>query len=190
MLSFNGAKIYGPKGIGVLYVKRNTPIQNIIFGGGQEFALRPGTENVANVVGLLEALKITEKNKTKETKRLTRLRDYFFKKLMQTFTDNNIIINGDLKNRLPNNINIAIPKVPSDLLVIELDAKGILASAKSACKAGDSKSSHVIRAINKNIKDTDGSLRFSLGRGTVRKDIDQTIKTLSEILNKLKKWYN
>ncbi len=213
MMSFNSAKIYGPKGVGVLYVKKNTPISPIMFGGDQEFGLRPGTENVVLAVGLAKALEITEKIKDKEVKRLTKLRDYFIDKILKIKNDTNsamaksvsdlgIILNGNKKNRLPNNINITIPNIPSDLLVIELSAKGIMTSSKSACKAGDGKASHVIKAIRPKAKpdrnashsdagrETDGSLRFSLGRYTTKSDIDYTIKSLSEILTKLKKWYN
>ena len=185
LMSFNGAKIYGPKGAGVLYVKKDTPINPIMFGGEQEFGLRPGTENVAFAVKIAKALEDSEKIKEKEIKRLIILRDYFITKLKKV----GLIINGDLKNRLPNNINVTVPNIPSDLLVIELSARGIMASAKSACKSGDGKVSHVIKAIHKNIKETDGSLRFSLGRETTKSDIDFTVKTLSEILTKLKKWY-
>ena len=198
LLSFNSAKIYGPKGMGVLYVKRGTSIEKIIFGGNQESDLRPGTENIVNVVGLVEALKITEKIKEKEIKRLTILRDYFFNKLLHSkvLTNIGMIINGDKDVRLPNNVNITIPNIPSDLLVIEFSARGIMASAKSACKTGDGKASHVIQAIRKEAnlshqnKMEDGSLRFSLGRNTSKRDIDVTIKALFEIWNKLKKWYN
>lgn len=192
LMSFNGAKIYGPKGIGVLYVRKNTPIKKIMFGGEQEHGLRPGTENVALAVGIAKALEKVESMKEKETKRLVELRSYFIDKLQHSHILKNVgmIFNGDLKNRLPNNINITIPKIPSDLLVIELSARGIMVAGKSACKSGDGKASHVIKAINKNIADTDGSLRFSLGRNTTKKDIDYTIKSLSQILQKLKKWYN
>ena len=137
---------------------------------------------------MAEAFKITEKIKGKEVKRLTKLRDYFFAKMSKTAFD--IKFNEDLENRLPNNVIITIPNIPSDLLVIELSARGIMASAKSACKAGDGKASYVIQAIHPNAKDTDGSLRFSLGRETTKSDIDYTIKALSEILTKLKRWYN
>ena len=184
LMSWNAAKIYGPKGIGVLYVKRNIPIRKIMWGGNQERVLRPGTENVAGAEALAQALVETERIKIKEVKRLTALRNYFIKKLPAT-----VILNGEVKNRLPNNINITIPKIPSDLLVLELSARGIMASAKSACKAGDGKASHVIQAINPNAKDTDGSLRFSLGRGSTKSDIDYTVKVLNEILKKLKRWY-
>jgi len=187
LMSFNGAKIYGPKGIGVLYIKKNTPVKKIMFGGDQEFGLRPGTENVALAGELAKALLMTEKIKHTEVKRLIKLRDYFFRKLSKVPFD--IKFNGDLKNRLPNNVNITFPNIPSDLLVIELSARGIMAAAKSACKSGDGKASYVIEAIDKNIKETDGSIRFSLGRETTKKDIDFTIKSLSEILKKLKKWY-
>lgn len=206
LMSWNGAKIYGPKGVGALYIKKRTPIGKIMFGGDQEMGLRPGTENVAGALALAEALKLTEKIKGKEVKRLTVLRDFFLKKLHRIslfsgfpatqrhpFKKGNsasLFINGDLQNRLPNNINITIPQIPSDLLVIELSARGIMASGKSACKSGDGKASHVIQAINPNLSDTDGSLRFSLGRQTTKKDIDYTVKTLFEILKKLKKWYN
>ena len=188
LMSFNSAKTYGPKGIGVLYVKKNTPLKKIMFGGDQEFGLRPGTENVALAGEFTKALLITEKIKNEEVKRLAKLRDYFFKKLASLLFD--IKFNGDLENRLPNNVNVTFQNIPSDLLVIELSTRGIMATAKSACKSGDGKASYVIEAIDKNIKDTDGSIRFSLGRQTTKKDIDFTIKSLSEILKKLKKWYN
>jgi cysteine desulfurase len=192
LMSFNSGKIYGPKGVGVLYIKRKTPIDKIIHGGDQEFGLRPGTENVGLVAGLAEALKITQKIKEKESERLKKLQDFFVAELQKL----NFKINGDLKNRLPNNINITIPKIPSDLLVLELGALGIYISEKSACKSGEKASSYVIQAIRgvkgKNLcsKNIDGSLRFSLGRQTTKADIDYVLKSLSQILEKLKKWYN
>ncbi len=187
LMSFNGAKIYGPKGIGVLYVKKNTPIKKIMFGGDQEMGLRPGTENVAMAMGLAKALVMVERTKEKETKRLTILRDYLIKKLTLT---TGIIINGDLGLRLPNNVNITFPKIPSDLLVIELSARGIMVSSKSACKSSDSRGSYVISALRSNVSPEVGGLRFSLGNNTTKKDIDHAIKMLSEIIKKLEKWYN
>jgi len=191
LLSFSGVKIYGPKGIGGLYVKRGTPLNKIIFGGDQQFGLRAGSYNLPSIVGLTEALEITEKIKLKEIKRLTVLRDYFIQKLRYStiLTNYRIVINGDLKNRLPNNVNISVPKIPSDLLVLELSAHGIMASAKSACKAGDGKASHVIQALRAG-SELDGAVRFSLGRHTTKQDIDFTLKSLFSILTKLKKWYN
>ena len=195
LMSMSSVKFYGPKGVGVLYVKKNTAIGKIMFGGNQQFNLRSGSYNLPGIVGLAEALKITEKLKNNEVIRLTKLQDYFIRKITsQTFTP--LIINGGLINRLPNNINITIPKIPSDLLVIELSARGIMTSAKSACKSGDGKASHVITAIRTaergpNVgKEFSESLRFSLGRQTTKANIDYTIRTLFKILLKLKKWYN
>lgn len=198
LLSLSGSKIEGAGNVGVLYRKTSVPISNIFGGGDQEMGLRPGTENLPEILKFSKALKLAQEIREKEVKRLTKLQDYFFTKLKDI--NFNFVINGDLKNRLPNNINITIPNIPSDLLVIELSAKGIMVSAKSACKSGDGKVSHVIKAINSKAKDTDlsrrsnaeedGSLRFSLGRNTTKKDIDCTVKALSKILTKLKKWYN
>jgi len=184
LLSLSGSKIFGAGKVGVLYKKRTAPLANIFGGGDQEMGLRPGTENVSEIVKFSKSLKSAQSVKEKESKRLGELRDYCLKKL-----DFEFLVNGNLENRLPNNLNITIPKIPSDLLVIELSAKGVMVSAKSACKSGDGKVSHVIKAINKNIKETDGSLRFSFGRDTKKSDIDYVIKALSEVLKKLKKWY-
>ncbi len=214
LLSFSGSKIEGAGKVGVLCKKKSVLLSKIFGGGDQEMGLRPGTENLPEILKFSKALQFTQKVKEKETKRLTKLRDYFFAKLFnlknknqnfraglagvggpenrgpEKISDFYFSINGDLKNRLPNNVNITFPNIPSDLLVIELSARGIMCSSKSACKSGDGKASYVIKAINKNISEEDGSLRFSLGRDTTKKDIDYTIKALSEILTKLKKWYD
>jgi len=191
LLTLSGTKIESAGRVGVLYKRKMVPLEPILGGGDQEMGFRAGTENLKAIIEFSEALELTEKIKNKEIKRLTILRDYFINKLYHSniLTNIGMILNGDLKNRLPNNVNITIPNIPSDLLVIELSARGIMVSAKSACKAGDNKASYVIRAINKNIKEVDGSLRFSLGRNTTKQEIDQTLKALLEILNKLKKWY-
>ena len=185
MMSFNGAKIYGPKGIGVLYKKRGINISPLYVGGGQEFGLRPGTENIESILGIAKALKIAEKMKDKESIRLEKLRDIFIEQLknLNKETGFKITINGDEKNRLPNNINISIDKISNELVLIELDAKGIMISTKSACGANDEETSHVIEAIkNKKLE----SLRFSLGRETKEKDILYVIKILKNILLKYK----
>ena len=186
LLTLSGSKIDGAGRVGVLYKKSSAVLGKVFGGGDQEGGLRPGTENVPEILKFAKAISVAEKIKEKETKRLTKLRDYFVKKLKGL----PLIFNGDLENRLPNNINITIPKTPSDLLVIELSARGVMASAKSACKSGDGKASHVLRAINPKIKETDGSLRFSMGRDTTKEDINYIIKSLKDILKKLKRWYN
>ncbi len=185
LLSLSGSKIEGSGKVGILYKRRGVPISNVFGGGGQEFGLRPGTENLPEILKFSKALEIAESVKEEEARRLTKIRDYFQAKLLQILP----LINGDLKNRLPNNINISISNIPSDLLVLELSARGIMISAKSACKSSDGKASHVIKAIRPEIKETDGSLRFSFGRQTTKRDINYTVKALSQILTKLKKWY-
>lgn len=187
MMSFNSGKIYGPRGVGVLYIRRGVSVSPIMHGGNQEHGLRPGTENEVLSESLAKALEEVEKNKNKESIRLTKLRDYFLRKITDLGDD--VVINGDLEKRLPNNVNITIKNIPSDLLVIELSARGICVASKSACKSGDGKASYVIMAINPKLKEEDGSVRFSLGRTTTKTEIDFTVKSLKSILDKLKKWY-
>jgi cysteine desulfurase len=209
LMTLNGSKIYGPKGVGLLYRRisnfpacaeasagRQFPISKqipnskfqilnpIMYGGEQEFGLRPGTENVAAIVGFAKALEITEKIKDKESKRLIELRDYFIKKLKKHFSQ--ITINGDLISRLPNNINISVPNFDSELLVLELDGKGVAVSSKSACKT-ESKEFYVIKAIKPDFDyKKEAIIRFSLGRQNTKKDIDLVIKSLSQIFKKYK----
>ncbi|MFA6999541.1 MAG: cysteine desulfurase family protein [Candidatus Paceibacterota bacterium] len=174
MMSFNGSKIYGPKGIGVLYKKRGVELASIYAGGGQEFGLRSGTENVASIAGLALALEITNEIKNKEKERLTKLRNYAIEKLLNINIGNfKIILNGSREVRLPNNINISISGIASELLVIELDAKGIEVSSRSACKSGE---------------DNAHTLRITLSRQTTKKDMDKFVNVLVKILEKYKKW--
>lgn len=190
MLSLSGSKMMRSGRVGMLFKKKNTPLSEIFGGGDQEMGLRPGTENLPEILKFSSALNSVQKLKEKEGKRLTKLRNYFIKKLSRIPLDKNLIINGDLENRLPNNINITIPNIPSDLLVIELSEKGIMASSKSACESSKAEGSYVIKAIHPEINSEIGGLRFSLGKNTQKEDINYTIKTLSKILQKLKKWYS
>ncbi len=191
MMSLNGGKIYGPKGVGVLFKKRRIILNPLILGGDQEFGLRSGTQNTPLVLGLSEALSKTEDMKINEVKRLTNLRDTLIKKLKNLFDrlEIDLVLNGDEVIRLPNIINITIPRIPSDLLLIELSARGIYVSEKSACKSGDKKNSHVLEAIHGKQSESINSIRFSLGRDTKKEDLNYVILSLSDILKKLKKWY-
>ncbi len=194
MMSFNSSKIYGGNGIGCLYKKRSVEISPVYGGGGQENNLRSGTENVAGVLGLSLALEITNKIKDKESARLIKIRDYAIEESLSLSVSSGyeIILNGSKENRLPNNINISVFGISSELLVIELDAKGIMVSERSACASDQEGSSHVIRALrsaqNKKVDETSGALRITLGRQTIKKDIDTLVKNLSQILEKYKKW--
>ena len=193
MMSFNGSKIYGPKGIGILYKKREVELSPIYTGGGQEFGLRSGTEDVAKIAGIALALQITNKIKDKEIERLIKLRDYTIDKLLNIKVGTyKIVLNGSKEERLPNNINISISGIPSELLVIELDAKGIDVSSKSACKSEDESESYVLKALRmasgEEVKEEEGSLRITLGRQTNKEDMDRFLLTLNKILLKYCNW--
>ena len=184
LLTLSGSKIEGAGRVGVLYKKKPVPLAPIFGGGDQEQSIRPGTENWPEILKFASALQAAQKIKNKEAKRLNKLRDYFITSLTSKF-----LINGDLENRLPNNVSITFPNIPSDLLVLELSARGIMCSSKSACKSSRDEGSYVIAALRPNADPEVGALRFSLGKDTTKKDIDHTIKALVQILQKLKKWY-
>jgi cysteine desulfurase len=196
LLSLSGGKIAGSGRIGVLYRKKGTPLINVFGGGSQEFGLRPGTENLSEILKFSRALKLAQRNREKETKRLLKLRNYFIDQLLHSKILKNyrIVLNGDLEKRLPNNVNISIPKIPSDLLVLELSARGVYVSEKSACQSREGESSYVIQALNKQgrslPKENISSLRFSFGPDTTKANLNYTLQSLSKILQKLEKWYN
>ncbi len=187
MLTFSGVKIGGGHGAAVLYVRRGTPIDPVFFGGEQENGLRPGTENTSAIVGLATALQESEKIKEKEITRLTSLRDYFFLQIKKQFP--NVRINGSIEHRLPNNVHVSFPHIASDLLVIELDEKGISASSASACDSAKDSGSQVMKTLygNNDAKEW-GSVRFSLGRKTTKSDIDYVIRSLISIFKKYAEW--
>ena len=192
LLTLSGSKIPGAGRVGVLYKKKTVPLAPIFGGGDQEGGLRPGTENLPEILKFAQAFTAAGKIKDEEAKRLLKLRDYFVNRLNYStiLTNSRIVFNGDLGNRLPNNINITFPKIPSDLLVIELSARGVMCSSKSACKSLQAEGSYVIKALRPDADPEIGGLRFSFGRATKKEDIDYTVQCLTQILTKLKKWYN
>ncbi len=180
MMSLDGIKIYGPRGVGFLYVKSGVNIQPIIFGGGQERGLRSGTENVPAIAGLAKALEIADKKREEESERLTLIRDYAIKNILKTFP--NATLNGSREFRLPNNINICFAGLDAEFAVISLDVAGISASYSSSCRTlKEDSSSYVVSVLGK--KDCSASsLRFTLGRESKRSDIDFLIATLKKII--------
>lgn len=185
LLTFNGSKIGGPRGVGVLYVRKGTVLAPFVLGGGQERGLRAGTENLPAILGLAKAVELINK---KETGRLGQIRDYFINRIKEI--DSDIKLNGAGGNdRLPNNINISIPKLDSENLLLELDKYGISAGSGSACTSRSVEPSHVLRAIGVKDKYLSGALRFSMGKQTTKKDIDYVLKVLPRIIYDLKKRY-
>lgn len=194
LLTFNGSKIYGPRGIGVLYIRRGTKIKSIISGGSQEHSLRAGTENVPAIVGLAKAISMINEHGTMN---MIKLRDYAIKKLEEIPS---VILNGPHPsprlrraglgtNRLANNISICIPDLESENLLLELDQYGISAGSGSACTSHAVEPSHVLKAIGVPAKYINGALRFSLGRATTKNDIDYLVESLVKIIADLAKRY-
>lgn len=184
-ITFNGSKIGGPRGIGVLYVRRGTHLNSLVLGGGQEGGLRAGTENLPAILGMAKAIEWVNHE---EALRLTKLRDYFIEKLNVTLPE--IRVNGPTgKDRLPNNINISIPDLDSENLLLELDKYGIYAGSGSACTSHSVEPSHVLKAIGVEKKYLFGVLRFSMGKQTTKKDMNYVLKVLPKIVNDLKNRY-
>ena len=182
LMTVNGPKIYGPKGIGFLYRKMGVKIKPQILGGGQEIKMRSGTEPVALIVGLAQALKISQEKKEAETNRLAPLRDYFISEAIKRIPK--VVLNGHPIKRLPNNINVSILDIEGESLVLYLDSKGVACSTGSACTSESLDPSHVILALGKPYEFAHSSMRFTMGKSTTKEDLDYVL----EILPKTVEW--
>lgn len=181
--TLNGGKIYGPKGVGALYVRENVKITPLFFGGGQEFRMRSGTENVPGIIAFAAAVKrITELKKQQATE-VQKLRDHFIQELL---TIPQVHLNGGLDHRLPNNVNICIEGVDNESLIIRLDMDGIAASAGSACSAGVCKPSHVLRALGLSILHVKNSIRLTLGYQSTLEEVNKTLELLKKLIPELR----
>jgi len=183
MLSISAHKIYGPKGVGALYIKKGTKIEAIIHGGGHEKGLRPSTENVPGIVGLGKACELAEKRMEEDMKRMQRLRDKLIKGVLEIEES---YLNGHPEKRLPNNAHFRFAAVEGESLILSLDDKGIAGSTGSACSSKKLKPSHVLMAIGLNEVQAHGSLRLTLGRENTEEEIDYVIEVLPPILEKLR----
>ncbi len=186
LMTLDASKIYGPKGIGLLAVRRSVPLKPIMFGGGQEKGLRAGTENVPSIVGMAEALVAAQALKEKESARLKALQDNFFDEVIKISP--NVSINGDRTNRLPNNINICIPGLDAEFAVIKLDHAGISCSSASSCmNLSENSYSYVIEALGKSNGAgkmcRESSLRFTFGRFTTKRECKLTLEKIRLIIN-------
>ena len=180
LLSMSAHKFYGPKGIGALYVRNGIKFDRIQDGGHQEIGKRSGTENVAGIVGMAEALKLANSNLEANNKRILENRNYFIKKLKERIKD--IEFNGDLERRLPGNINVTFNGKDSLELLLKLDEYNICASAGSACSTGESSPSHVLTAIGLPPEKAFSTLRFSLGKENTKDEIDYVINVLEKLI--------
>lgn len=179
LMSLNGGKIYGPKQSGCLYIRTSTTIKPLIEGGGQEDGIRSGSLNPANIIGFSKSLDLASNLRKAEEKRIEKLSSELIKKLL---LNPKISLNGPIKNRAMNNINICIDGVDNETLIYKLDQKGIMVASGSACSASDQEPSHVLKAIGLTDKQARESIRISLGRPTTKEDLDYFYKNLMELI--------
>lgn len=179
LLSLSGHKIYAPKGVGALYIKKGIEFERFIDGGHQEKNKRGGTENVPEIVALGKAAQIAEKNLEEYQEKLRNLRDDFLEKIKKEIP--NIHINGTMEKRLPGNINISFENTDSSELLFRLDEYGICASGGSACSSGDNKPSHVLTAIGVRDELAKGAVRFTFGDFNTKEDVDYLVDVLKQI---------
>jgi cysteine desulfurase len=194
MLTLSAHKIYGPKGIGALYVKNHglgsrKPVKDhdkylldaIITGGGQEMKLRSGTENVPYIVGFAKAVELASKERVTQARQVARLRDYALACLRRIYK--NLKVNGSMKNRLPNNLNVYVPDMLAEKMIVSLDLQGIAISSGSACVARSLDPSHVLLALGFNKERAKNSLRITLGRPSSKQDVDALVAALKKVKN-------
>jgi cysteine desulfurase len=183
LLSMSGHKIYGPKGVGIIYIKKGTKIVPQLLGGHHEMGKRAGTENVAGIVGLSEAARLAKRDMADEA-RIKELRDYLYKGITSNIEE--IHLNGHPEKRLPNTLNISFTYLEGESIILNLDMEGIAASTGSACTSGTLEPSHVLTAMGLDPVNTQGSVRFSLGRDNTKEDMDYVIGVLPPIIKKLR----
>ena len=184
MLSLSGHKFHGPKGVGALYVKKGIRLNNLISGGAQEFNKRAGTENLAGIVGLAEALKIACENMENNNKKQQELRDHLIAEFSKIEHSK---LNGHPTQRLSNNVNMCFEGIEGESLLLLLSDMGICASSGSACTSGSLDPSHVLLAIGRPHEVAHGSLRLSLSEYTTKEEIDYTIEKVKEVVDLLRK---
>ena len=185
MLSLSGHKLYGPKGAGVLYVRKGVKIDTLIHGGAQERGFRAGTENLPAIVGLGKAVELAQANLEQNAAHMTALRDLLIEGLMARVPGARL--NGHPTNRLPNNVNMSFDKVEGEALLLRLDLVGIAGSSGSACTSGTLDPSHVLKELGLNDAAANGALRLTLGAETTREEIEQVLEILPGIVADLRR---
>lgn len=182
LLSLSGHKIYGPKGVGVLFVRRGAKLASLLHGGKQERERRAGTENVAAIVGLGKAVALRKAEQVSEWQRLQSLSENFIARAQALYP--NVCLNGHVKERLPGVVNLSFPGMDSLAMVMSLDLQGVAVSNGSACSSGSVEPSHVLRAMKLNRERANSAIRFSFGKYTTEAEVDIVLETLQKILAK------
>lgn len=183
MLSLSAHKFHGPKGVGLLYVRRGCELLSLINGGAQEKGRRAGTENLPVIVGMAAAMKDAAENLAEKSRNLTAKRNYIISELKKI---PHSVLNGDEENRLPGNINMCFEGIDGEPLILMLDLRGIEASSGSACTSGSLEPSHVLRAIGRNPEIARGSLRLSIGEDITDDDARSIVKNVTETVEFLR----
>jgi len=184
LLSLSAHKFHGPKGVGVLYLRNGVNISEMLHGGGQEKKKRAGTENVAGIVGLGEAIHLATKKVEKRNKKIIKLREYLIDEILERIPDT--ILNGDREKRLPGNVNVCFKYIEGESILLMLDIKKICASSGSACTSGSLEPSHVLLALGLKHELAHGSLRLTLSEHTTKEEIDYVLEVLPIIVDKLR----
>lgn len=184
MLSISGHKIYGPKGVGALYVRKGTRLQGLLQGGGHEMRKRAGTENIPGIVGMAKAAELAEKRLENDTKFLGNLRDTMIRKILDSIPES--YLNGHPMKRLCNNIHVRFSYVEGESLLMMLDMKGVAVSTGSACSSKSLEPSHVLAALGITPEEIHGNLRITLGRENTMEEVDYVVESLIDIVKKLR----
>ncbi len=184
MLSNSAHKIYGPKGVGALYIRKGLVITNLLQGGSQEYKKRAGTENLAGIVGFGKACELAEQNLDSHIQKITDLRDYFLTEIQRRVPD--VDVNGGMEHRLPGNLNLVFNYIEGEAMLLYMDLRGIYASTGSACSSASFSPSHVLAAMGLPIEKAYSSVRFTVGDFTTKEDIDYAVKEIAEIVDKLR----
>ena len=184
LLSMSAHKLYGPKGVGALYIRKGTKLTPFMHGGEQERRRRASTENVPGIVGFGKAAELARQEMSKEAERLTSLRDRLVKGLLERIDHTHL--NGHPIIRLPNNVNVSVDFVEGESMLLTLDLEGICASTGSACSSSSLEPSHMLLAIGLSHEQAHGSLRFSLGKWTTEEDIERVLDVLPGVVAKLR----
>ena len=184
VLSMSGHKIYGPKGVGAIYIRKGTRITSWSHGGSHERSRRAGTENVPGIVGLAKTVEIAQRDMEQQSQQMKNLTEAFYQKVTHAIPD--VILNGHLEKRIPNTLNLSFKAVEGESIILSLDLKGVAVASGSACTSGTLEPSHVLSAMGISPEIAQGAIRFSFGRENTMEDVEYIVGILPEIVSRLR----